>query len=319
MQGDGGVVGSERPRGPATPDPDGEPMAGENGSATGAVASPAGSDRKSPGRAGRNLPAAIAVGGGLGIGLIAVMVFAPLVWIGVVAVALAVATYEVSKRLREAGVLVPRVPLILGGQAIIWFAWPWGTTGVLTATAGTVLVCMVWLLLQQGLGSAPKNYLRELAVTIMVACWLPLLASFAVLMVLDDDGAGRVLVFLIAVVCSDVGGYIAGVLFGKHPMAPAISPKKSWEGLIGSLLFCVIGCLLTVTLILDANSMIGVLLGVVLVVTGTLGDLIESQVKRDLRIKDMGTLLPGHGGIMDRLDSLLPSAFVAWLVFTVLL
>ena len=138
-------------------------------------------------------------------------------------------------------------------------------------------------------------------------------------MVLQDNGAGRILVFVIGVVCSDVGGYIAGVLFGKHPMAPAISPKKSWEGLVGSLIFCVIGCLLTVTLILEANSMIGVLLGVVLVVTGTLGDLIESQVKRDLRIKDMGSLLPGHGGIMDRLDSLLPSAFVAWLVFTVLL
>ncbi len=316
------MVGSERPRGSAAPDPDDRvtPQAAPSGAGSqGVPNTPTATDSKSPGRAGRNLPAAIGVGGGLGIALILIMVFVPLVWIGVVAVALAVATYEVSKRLREAGVLVPRIPLILGGQAIIWLGWPWGTTGVLSATAGTVLVCMVWLLLQQGLNSAPKNYLRELAITVLVACWLPLLASFAVLMVLADDGAGRVLVFLIAVVCSDVGGYVAGVLFGKHPMAPAISPKKSWEGLIGSLLFCIIGCLLTVTLILDANSMIGILLGVVLVVTGTLGDLIESQVKRDLRIKDMGTLLPGHGGIMDRLDSLLPSAFVAWLVFTVLL
>lgn len=314
------MVGSDRPRGSAKPDPstpDGaKPPEGRPATPPGGTGKPA---VKTPGKAGRNLPAAIAVGGALGVSLILIMVFVPLVWIGVVAAALAVATYEVSKRLREAAILVPRIPLVLGGQAIIWSAWPWGTTGVLSATAGTVLVCMVWLLLQQGLGSAPKNYLRELAVTIMVACWLPLLASFAVLMVLDDNGAGRVLVFLIAVVCSDVGGYIAGVLFGKHPMAPAISPKKSWEGLAGSLLFCVIGSLLTVTLILDANSMIGVLLGVVLVVTGTLGDLIESQVKRDLRIKDMGTLLPGHGGLMDRLDSLLPSAFVAWLVFALLL
>nr|WP_296767535.1 phosphatidate cytidylyltransferase [Rhodococcus sp. (in: high G+C Gram-positive bacteria)] len=316
-QGDGVVVGSDRPAGSAVPDPS-VPNGPDSGADSNAdTAKPA--SVPATGKAGRNLPAAIGVGGGLGVALILIMVFAPLVWIGVVAAALAVATYEVSKRLREAGVLVPRIPLILGGQAIIWLGWPWGTTGVLSATAGTVLVCMVWLLLQQGLGSAPKNYLRELAVTILVACWLPLLASFAVLMVLDDQGAGRVLVFLIAVVCSDVGGYVAGVLFGKHPMAPAISPKKSWEGLAGSLLFCIIGSLLTVTLILDANSMIGVLLGVVLVVTGTLGDLIESQVKRDLRIKDMGTLLPGHGGIMDRLDSLLPSAFVAWLVFTILL
>ncbi|WP_032391534.1 phosphatidate cytidylyltransferase [Rhodococcoides fascians] len=296
------VVGPDRQEGSGTP------------AASSGVAA-----AKSAGKAGRNLPAAIGVGGGLGIGLILVLVFVPLVWIGVVAAALAVATYEVSKRLREGGVLVPRIPLILGGQAMIWLGWPFGTAGVLSAAVGTVVVCMVWLLLRQGFDSAPKNYLEELSVTVLVACWLPLLASFTVLMVLEDNGAGRILVFVIGVVCSDVGGYIAGVLFGKHPMAPAISPKKSWEGLVGSLIFCVIGCLLTVTLILEANSMIGVLLGVVLVVTGTLGDLIESQVKRDLRIKDMGSLLPGHGGIMDRLDSLLPSAFVAWLVFTVLL
>ncbi|MCZ4518583.1 phosphatidate cytidylyltransferase [Rhodococcus ruber] len=296
------VVGPDRQEGSGTP------------AASSGVAA-----AKSAGKAGRNLPAAIGVGGSLGIGLILVLVFVPLVWIGVVAVALAVATYEVSKRLREGGVLVPRIPLILGGQAMIWLGWPFGAVGVLSAAVGTVVVCMVWLLLRQGFGTAPKNYLEELSVTVLVACWLPLLASFAVLMVLQDNGAGRILVFVIGVVCSDVGGYIAGVLFGKHPMAPAISPKKSWEGLVGSLIFCVIGCLLTVTLILEANSMIGVLLGVVLVVTGTLGDLIESQVKRDLRIKDMGSLLPGHGGIMDRLDSLLPSAFVAWLVFTVLL
>jgi phosphatidate cytidylyltransferase len=119
---------------------------------------------------------------------------------------------------------------------------------------------------------------------------------------------------MIGVVCSDVGGYAAGVLFGKHPMVPAVSPKKSWEGFAGSMIFCVIGSLLSVTLILDANSMIGVLLGVVLVIVATVGDLIESQVKRELGIKDMGTLLPGHGGIMDRLDSLLPSAFVTWLI-----
>ena len=313
------MVGSDRPRGSAGSDPSAADGPGQTPDTSGSVPGAPDHAAKPPGKAGRNLPAAIAVGAALGISLILIMVFVPLVWIGVVSVALAVATYEVADRLREAAVLVPRIPLILGGQAIIWSAWPWGTTGVLSATAGTVLVCMVWLLLQQGLRSAPKNYLRELSVTVLVACWLPLLASFAVLMVLEDNGPERVLVFLIAVVCSDVGGYVAGVLFGKHRRAPAISPKKSWEGLAGSLLFCVIGSLLTVTLILGANSLIGVLLGVVLVVSGTLGDLIESQVKRDLRIKDMGTLLPGHGGIMDRLDSLLPSAFVAWLVFAILL
>ena len=270
-------------------------------------------------RAGRNLPAAIAVGGSLGVSLILILVFVPKVLVGVIAVAIAIATWEVAKRLREADVLVPRIPLLVGGQAMVWLSWPEGTTGVLGAFAGTVLVCMVWRLFDHGVTTAPKNFLRDTAIAVFVAAWVPLLASFAALMVLAEDGAGRVLCFMIGVVCSDVGGYTAGVLFGKHPMVPAISPKKSWEGFAGSLVFAIIGGLLTVTLILDANSMIGVLLGVLLVIVATTGDLIESQVKRELGIKDMGTMLPGHGGIMDRLDSMLPSAFVSWAVFAVLL
>lgn len=270
-------------------------------------------------KAGRNLPAAIVVGVALGALVIVSLIFVPKVWFGIVGAAIAIATWEVARRLRESDILVPRIPLVLGGQAVIWLGWPFGTTGVLAGFAATALACMVWRLLDGGLDAAPKNYLRDMAITVFVAAWLPLLASFATLMVTRDDGAGWVFVFMIGVVCSDVGGYTAGVLFGKHPMVPAISPKKSWEGLGGSLVFAIIGSLLTVTLILDANPFIGVLLGVVLVITGTLGDLIESQVKRDLGIKDMGTMLPGHGGIMDRLDSLLPSAFVTWLVLTALL
>ncbi|TQF67082.1 phosphatidate cytidylyltransferase [Rhodococcus spelaei] len=292
-------------------------MPTEGTGAGGSPPAPAGAATTS--KAGRNLPAAIAVGGGLGALLIVTLIFASRFWFVIVAAAMAVATWEVAKRLRESGILVPRIPLILGGQAIIWLGWPYGTTGVLAGFAGTVLVCMVWRLVEQGLDAAPRNYLRDVAITVFVAAWIPLLASFATLMVLQDKGADRVFVLMIGVVCSDVGGYAAGVLFGKHPMAPAISPKKSWEGLGGSLLFCVIGSVLTVTLLLDAAWWKGVPLGILLVVVATLGDLVESQVKRDLEIKDMGTLLPGHGGIMDRLDSLLPSAFVTWLVLTALL
>lgn len=272
-----------------------------------------------PSKAGRNLPAAIGVGVALGALVIVSLFLAPKVWFGIVGAAIAIATWEVAKRLRESDILVPRIPLILGGQAIIWLGWPYGTAGVLGGFAATVLACMVWRLLDQGLHTAPRNYLRDVAITVFVAAWLPLLASFATLMVTHDGGNKWVFVFMIGVVCSDVGGYTAGVLFGKHPMVPAISPKKSWEGFAGSLVFAIVGSLLTVMLILDANPVVGALLGVVLVLTGTLGDLIESQVKRDLGIKDMGTLLPGHGGIMDRLDSMLPSAFVTWLVLTALL
>lgn len=270
-------------------------------------------------RAGRNLPAALAVGFGLGLSLIAILLFVPKVFIGVAGVAVGVATWEVAKRLREADVLVPRIPLIVGGQAVFWLGWPYGASGVAGAFAATALTCMVWRLFDHGLQTAPRNFLRDTAIAIFTLAWIPLLASFATLLLLEPDGNLRVLTFMILVVCSDVGGYVAGVLFGKHPMVPSISPKKSWEGFGGSLVFSVIGGLLTVTLLLEANSMIGVVLGVGLVLVATCGDLIESQIKRELGIKDMGTLLPGHGGIMDRLDSMLPSAFVSWLVLSTLL
>ncbi|GGG07309.1 phosphatidate cytidylyltransferase [Rhodococcoides trifolii] len=269
-------------------------------------------------RAGRDLPAAIAVGGSLGVMCIVVLVFVPKVFIGVAAVAVAIATWEVAKRLREGGIEVPRIPLIVGGQAVMWFAWPYGAMGAVTAFTATVLVMMVWQLLGRGLSAPPQNFLRDTAISVFVLAWLPLLGAFVTMLTLEDNGGFRVLVLMIAVVCSDIGGYAAGVLFGRHPMAPAISPKKSWEGLGGSLLFCIAGCLCTVTFMLHANPLIGVLLGILVVFSATLGDLIESQVKRDLKIKDMGTLLPGHGGIMDRLDSVLPSVFVTWVVLTAL-
>lgn len=270
-------------------------------------------------RAGRNLPAALAVGLGLGLSLIAILLFVPKVFIGVAGVAVGVATWEVAKRLREADVLVPRIPLLVGGQAVFWLGWPWGARGVVGAFAATALVCMVWRLFDHGLNTAPKNFLRDTSIALFTLTWIPLLAAFSTLLLLEPDGNLRVLTFMILVVCSDVGGYVAGVLFGRHPMVPAISPKKSWEGFCGSLVFSVIGGLLTVTLLLEANSMIGVVLGVGLVVVATCGDLVESQIKRELGIKDMGTMLPGHGGIMDRLDSMLPSAFVSWLVLSALL
>lgn len=270
-------------------------------------------------KAGRDLPAAIGVGGALGISLILILSFVPEVWFGVVAAAIAVASWEVTKRLRDGGIKVALIPILIGGQAIMWASWPWGISGSIVALAATVLVSMIWKLLSQGLQTAPENYLQDLAGTTLVLAWLPLMGAFGASMVLEDDGAAKVFTLVIVVVCSDVGGYVAGVLFGKHPMVPAISPKKSWEGMAGSMVFGIVGSVLTVTYLVDAHWWIGLILGPVLVICATLGDLVESQVKRDLGIKDMGTLLPGHGGIMDRLDSLLPSAFVVWAILGALL
>jgi phosphatidate cytidylyltransferase len=165
-------------------------------------------------------------------------------------------------------------------------------------------------------GSPSANYLRDASATVFLAAWVPLFASFGVLLVYPHDGAGRVFCLMITVVASDTGGYAVGSLFGKHPMVPAISPKKSWEGFAGSLVLGITAATLTATFLAGKPPWIGALLGVVLVLTSTLGDLVESQVKRDLGIKDMGRLLPGHGGLMDRLDGVLPSAVAAWTVLT---
>ena len=269
-------------------------------------------------KAGRDLPAAIAVSLLLGGIVIATLVFAPRGWVAILSVAMAVATFEVVRRLRETGYVIPLIPLLVGGQAMIWLTWPFGAAGALGAYGGTVLVCLIWRLLSQGLQSQPVNYLRDVAVTIFLATWIPLFAAFGALLVYPEDGWARVFTFMLVVVFSDIGGYTAGVLFGKHRMVPAISPKKSWEGLAGSFLCGTVAAVLAVAFLMREAWWVGIPLGIMLVITATLGDLVESQVKRDLGIKDMGTLLPGHGGLMDRIDGALPSAVATWIVLSLL-
>ena len=270
--------------------------------------------------AGRNLPAAIGVGVSLGALIVAILYFAPHLWVSLVAAAMAVATWEVVKRFRAAGTNLELWPMLIGGQAIIWLSWPLGTEGVLAAFVATVLVAIVWRLLGHQSTAEPNSFTRDISTTVFVLAWVPLFASFGAMLVLPEDrGPQRVAALIILVVCSDVGGYASGVVFGKHPMVPAISPKKSWEGFAGSMVAGAVGAVLVLKFLLDVNPVWGLLLGPVVVITATLGDLLESQGKRDLGIKDMGTLLPGHGGIMDRLDSLLPSAVVVWAALTALM
>ncbi|MGV0809145.1 phosphatidate cytidylyltransferase [Mycolicibacterium setense] len=279
---------------------------------------PVGEPKKKQSRAGRNLPAAIAVGVVLGAMAIGTLLFAPIWWLPLLAVAIAIATHEVIRRLREHGYALPTIPLLLGGQAMIWLTWPFGAVGLLGAYGGTIVVCMVWRLVGQGLNQQPVNYLRDIAATVLLATWVPMFAAFTALLIFADHGGARVFTIIVTVVFADIGGYVAGVLFGKHLLAPAISPKKSWEGLGGSLVFGIAAAVLSVAFLLDKPAWVGVPLGLLLVITGVLGDLVESQIKRDLAIKDMGTLLPGHGGIMDRIDAMLPSAVVGWIVLTLL-
>jgi phosphatidate cytidylyltransferase len=168
------------------------------------------------------------------------------------------------------------------------------------------------------LADGPENYFPDAASGVLVALYVPMLAGFAVLLLVPADGATRVIAFIATVVASDVGGYAVGVLAGKHPMAPSISPKKSWEGMAGSVGTCMVVGSAFLVAGLGAPWWGGLVFGAALAVTATIGDLGESLIKRDLGIKDMGALLPGHGGLMDRLDSLLPCAAVSWLLLTLL-
>jgi phosphatidate cytidylyltransferase len=277
-----------------------------------------GGSKKKP-KAGRDLAAAITVGVCLGAMIVAVLALAPKLWVAVIAVAMVIATIEVAKRFNEHGVATLYAPAIIGGQSIIWASFFKGAHGMLAAYAATVVVCMIWCLLRKGLGGKPDQYLAEVTHTLFVVTWVPFFASFSVLLVQSGvDGWKQLVCLFVVVVCSDVGGYATGVFFGRHPMAPAISPAKSWEGFAGAVLLSQAGSILVVRLLLGQPYWVGVALGALMVLTATGGDLVESQVKRDLGIKDMGTLLPGHGGIMDRLDSLLPSAAAAWIVLDVL-
>ncbi|NIH84841.1 phosphatidate cytidylyltransferase [Amycolatopsis granulosa] len=270
---------------------------------------------KKTSRAGRNLPAAIGVGLLLGAAILVSLLTVRYLFIGIIAAAIAVGTYEFAQALgRAAKIRLALVPLLVGGQAMIWLAWPFGYRGALIAFAVTVLACLLWRL-----PGGADGYLRDICASVFTAAYLPLFGAFAAMLIPPADGVGRVLAFLIGVVASDTGGYVAGVLKGKHPMAPSISPKKTWEGFTGSLVAGVVAGSLTLTLLLDGHVWQGVVFGVAIVLTATLGDLVESLMKRDLGIKDMGTLLPGHGGLMDRLDSLLPSAVVSFLLLSAFL
>jgi len=265
-------------------------------------------------RAGRNLPAAIAVGLLLGGAVLGTLFTVRHAFIGVVAAVIGVATWELASALRRGGgIKVALWPVLVGGQAMMWLAWPFGRDAIIVAFALTVLACLLW----RFRGGA-AGYLRDVTASIFVVAYLQLPASFAILLTLPEDGAFRVLAFLLTVVCSDVGGYAAGVLIGRHLIAPSISPKKSWEGFAGSLVAGVIGAVAVVVLGLEGPAWAGLVLGAAVVSTATLGDLAESLMKRDLGLKDMGTILPGHGGLMDRLDSLLPSAIVSWCLLSLL-
>ena len=272
--------------------------------------------------AGRNLPAAIAVGVALGALVVFAVWAGPLVWYLVVAAAVGVAMWEVLTRLRENSYQMPRTLLIILGQAMLWISWPLNAPGLVSVYVVAVLALMFGRLFHNGRHRPPINYLRDMSMGIFVLTWIPLFGTFAAMLSRVEtpfaSGAASIVVFMLCVVASDTGGYIAGVMFGSHPMAPSVSPKKSWEGFAGSIVFGIATGTLSFAFLLHHKPWLGALMGLGLVFCATLGDLVESQFKRELGIKDMSALLPGHGGLMDRLDGMLPSAMVTWVAMSFL-
>ena len=268
--------------------------------------------------AGRNLPVAIGVGIGLGALVIFAMWAGQLAWYIVVAAAVAVAMWEVLTRLREHSYHLPRTLMILGGQAMVCSSWPLETKGLMAVYVISVLALMFGRLFHNGRHRPPINYLRDMSVGVFVLTWIPMFGSFAAMLSATSQGAATILVFMLCVVASDTGGYITGVMFGSHPMAPAVSPKKSWEGFAGSIVFGMVTGALSIHFLLEREAWVGAIMGLGLVVCASLGDLVESQFKRELGIKDMSNILPGHGGLMDRLDGMLPAAMVTWVAISFL-
>ena len=276
---------------------------------------PAEQSPPSTGRAGRNLVSAVLVGAALGIFLVLIPVLiAPWAFSFIVSAAMVVAAHELSGATAQRGIHLVRWPLYVGVAAIPQAAYWSGTLAFIATFGATVLVILGWRLVD-----GPEGYVADVSASVLVASYTGLMAGFVGLMMSSTHGSERIIVFVVLTICSDIGGFIAGVLAGRHPMAPKISPKKSWEGFVGSLVLQAVAGVALFVALLGAPWWQGLVTGLVLTVTATLGDFVESAIKRDLGVKDMSNLLPGHGGLMDRLDSLLPNAFTSWLLLRVFL
>ena len=263
-------------------------------------------------KAGRKLLPSIIVG----LSLIALvwltLAYARVLFALLVAIAVSLGIREITRAFSAAGTHISMRSLVLATCGLTYAAWVDGVEGLAVATAIALPILLV-LRLRKG----PHDFVKSATATTLALVYLPFLAGFLVLLGRPDDGLARVMTFVVLVGCNDTFGYLVGVLIGRHPLVPSISPKKTWEGLIGSIIFASIGGALSFNYILDLQWWIGALVALMIVVTATSGDLIESAMKRDLSLKDMGTLLPGHGGMLDRLDSVLLSAPALYLALEV--
>ncbi|MFM2354047.1 MAG: hypothetical protein RLZZ608_1453 [Actinomycetota bacterium] len=278
-------------------------------------------DARIEARAGRSLTKAIFFGLVLGFALLFSLIVIKQVFMLFAAALVAFTVYELASALRFAGRDVPRLPLVIAAIGVIPPAFYLGAPGLWWAFLAGVAFVSLWRIVEtvRPAMRQPGVSLRtDLAAGIFVLSYVPLLAGFAVVMTAEPGGEWWVLAYLIVVIAIDTGAYASGVLFGKHPMAPRISPKKTWEGFAGSVVAATLAGILLAIFMIGTQWWVGLTLALTLVAVATLGDLTESLIKRDLGIKDISTWLPGHGGFLDRLDSMLPSTIAAYVIFSLL-
>lgn len=277
-------------------------------------------DARIEARAGRNLPKAIFFGLVLGLGLLFSLIVVKEVFMLFAAALVAFTVYELASALRFAGRDIPRIPLVVAAVACVPAAFYGGAGGLWWAILAGVIIVSLWRTLESirpSMRGEGISLPTDIAAGVFVLAYVPLLSGFSVVMSAEEGGEWWVLAYLIIVIAIDTGAYAAGVLFGRHAMAPKISPKKTWEGFAGSVIAATIAGVFLAVFMLGTSPWVGLVLAIALVGTATLGDLTESLIKRDLGIKDISTWLPGHGGFLDRLDSILPSTVVAYLIFTI--
>ncbi len=278
-------------------------------------------------RTGR--PLFIAIGVGVGLGALLLLSLLIFKWLFVIfaAALIVVAAFEFATALRAAGRDVPRTPVVLTALAVVPASFfPMESLGLtreaghlIVTVAGVVLIAL-WRLVEAAFPSrraSASSIIRDIGAGAFIVLYVIFLPSFFVLLTAHDGGQWWTLAALIVVVSVDTGAYATGVSFGKHPMVPSISPKKTWEGFAGSVLAATLAAVLLAIFMLQQPWWVGVILALTIVLTATVGDLTESLIKRDLGTKDMSSWLPGHGGLLDRLDSALPSAAAAYALFIV--
>lgn len=274
--------------------------------------------------AGRSLSKSVAVGLGLSaIFLASILVYKEL-FILLAIVATAIGAWELSTALRTKGWYVPRVPAVVGSAIIMPATYFGGPVIQWLVSLGIVAALILWRTVHLVWERRKANFqtflrtIRDFGAAAFLVIYLPLSLSFTMLMLRrPEDGQWWVLSFVATVALIDSAGYLFGRVFGKHKLAPGVSPKKTWEGLVASIIFGVASAVSFTLFLLGGSWWVGLILAGGIILASVFGDLAESLIKRDLGMKDMSKLLPGHGGLMDRLDSLLPSALMTYLVMVV--